>query len=69
MAKRTQNQTSKPLPKTIYGKWEPMDDDFFVSTSEDANTLVENGEKLRVGIYELVGYATVENKTEVRPEK
>jgi hypothetical protein len=68
VAKTKEKHAPRKLPKRIYGKWEPMDDEFFVNTAERAETLVERGEKLRVGIYELVGYAVVENKTEVIPE-
>jgi hypothetical protein len=45
-----------------------VDDYFIISADEDGDGLVEKGDSGRVGVYELVGYATVENKTEVRKE-
>lgn len=40
----------------------------YLETSNDAKSMVELGDKIRVGVYELTGYAIIENKTELRDE-
>lgn len=55
---------SKKLPKTIYGHWnEEGTQDEYLRTDPEPASLVETGETLTVGVYELVGTAEVKNTT------
>jgi hypothetical protein len=58
------------LPKTIYGYWsdESGPNDLFLRTDPEPKSLVEVNETLRVGVYELVGYAIVKNTTNTTSE-
>lgn len=52
------------LPQTLYGRWNDDTDDVrYVMTDDDPAALVDKNETRRVGVYELVGYAVIENKT------
>jgi hypothetical protein len=66
MSKKSKKPAEKQLPRFIYGHWyEPGTTDEFLRTSDDPGTLVETGETLRVGVYELTGYATVKSHTTI----
>ncbi len=63
---------ARKLPKTIYGYWhndgtQPSDE--FLRTNDDPKELVDAGETLRVGVYELQGFVEVKNETRVIPVK
>ena len=54
------------LPVKLFGRWvkDPaIRADDYVRFEEDINDLVQTGEEVRVGIYELVGFATLKNRT------
>ncbi|HEV7297954.1 MAG TPA: hypothetical protein VGN72_01210 [Tepidisphaeraceae bacterium] len=66
MKKSKKSRQTNKLPQKIYGHWhEEGTSDQFLRTDECPECLVENGETLKVGVYELVGYAEVKNATQV----
>lgn len=56
---------AKKLPKKIYGFWYLADspEDIWLKTSDDPNEMVDQNESVEVGVYELVGRATITNTT------
>lgn len=70
MAKKKTAPKGPHYPETLYAAWRGLDDlrnPPYILADPDAGALVEKGTRERVGVYRLVGFAEVENKTEVLP--
>lgn len=66
MRKKTTVNGTPALPKVIYAEWRNdtgLHGDTFFQADPDGEKLVEIGEEKTVGVYELVGRATVKNAT------
>ncbi|HSZ58482.1 MAG TPA: hypothetical protein VK797_22640 [Tepidisphaeraceae bacterium] len=60
----------KMMPKVIYAMWDNEGTrDEFLHTSEDASELNGMDQSSKVGVYEFVGFAQVQNATTVIPPK
>jgi hypothetical protein len=58
----------RPFPKTVYVTWKPSSDGPFLNVAGEAQSLTQEvGAGLRAGVYELVGYVDVQNRSTVSP--